>query len=89
MIFTCPLNSPPLKGGVDSVSLKETGDEVVLVYKIFNPSVFDFFLGNQIHLPLKKREGVVYCFNFNNRYKYSYEVRGLIISFWVFDVLNS
>jgi hypothetical protein len=29
IIFTCLLNSPPLKGGVDSVSRKETGDEVV------------------------------------------------------------
>jgi hypothetical protein len=36
------------------VSQKETGDEVVLTFKIFYPSVFDFFLRNQIHLPLKK-----------------------------------
>jgi len=32
IIFTCPLNSPPLKGGVDSVSRKETGDEVVFAW---------------------------------------------------------
>jgi hypothetical protein len=54
MIFTCLLNSPPLEGGVASVSRKETGDEVVLIFKIFHPSVFDFFWRNQIHLPLKK-----------------------------------
>jgi hypothetical protein len=29
IIFCCLLNSPPLKGGVDLVSLKETEDEVV------------------------------------------------------------
>jgi hypothetical protein len=31
MIFTCLLNSHPLKGGVDSVSRKEAEDEVVLI----------------------------------------------------------
>jgi hypothetical protein len=30
---------------VDSVSRKETGDEVVLAFKIFYPSVFDFNVG--------------------------------------------
>jgi hypothetical protein len=30
----------PFEGGVDSVSPKETGDEVVLTFKIFYPSVF-------------------------------------------------
>jgi hypothetical protein len=40
MIFTCILNSPPLKGDLDSVSPKETGDGVVLAFTMFNPSVF-------------------------------------------------
>jgi hypothetical protein len=34
MIFACLLNSPPLEGGVASVSRKETGDEVVLDFKM-------------------------------------------------------
>jgi hypothetical protein len=32
IIFTCLLNSPPLKGGVASVSRKETEDEVVFAW---------------------------------------------------------
>jgi hypothetical protein len=60
IIFSCLLNSPPLKGGVDSVSPKETGDEVVFAWvRLLNPN---YALENLLRLKTTAKSSVSLCF---------------------------